>query len=231
MVRREADRARVVAEVVQAQRVRVADQHAEDAAAAGQVADRRVRLVVDAVVTKRSSSRPLGRSRRAPRSARRSARRPARPGAAAAPSSESSEASAMPASSEGAQPVLARRRCLHAASVLRTRASSGARRRRARAAAATTSTGAVSMVHDILWATDGCRAAAPRHTCPSPREPTTIRSSSRMLREIFDGARRRDTPSTHIDLRHPRRPSLTLGERAARPAHRRCRDSTVTERW
>ena len=48
VVAREADRARVVGDVVQAERARLADQHAEDAAPARQVADRRVRLLVDA---------------------------------------------------------------------------------------------------------------------------------------------------------------------------------------
>ena len=71
MAGREADRARVLGQVVQAQRLRVADQHAEDAAPARQVADRRVRLRVDAggdealeLVSRR------GRSRRARRSGR-----------------------------------------------------------------------------------------------------------------------------------------------------------------
>ena len=48
MARREPDRAWILAEVAQPQRLAVADQHAEDAAAARQVADRRLRLVVDA---------------------------------------------------------------------------------------------------------------------------------------------------------------------------------------
>ena len=48
VVAREADRARVVGEVVQPQRARLADEDAEDPAAARQVADRRVRLGVDA---------------------------------------------------------------------------------------------------------------------------------------------------------------------------------------
>ena len=59
MVRREADRARILAEVVQPQRLRVADQDAEDPPAARQLADRRVRLGVDPVVRKRSSCEPL----------------------------------------------------------------------------------------------------------------------------------------------------------------------------
>ena len=58
-----------------------------------------------------------GRSRRAPRTARRSARRPARRGAAAGRRGRAPEARAMPASMQGAQPGLARRRGLHAVSV------------------------------------------------------------------------------------------------------------------
>ena len=49
MSRREADRARVLREVVQPQRLRLADQHPEDAAPARQVADLRAQVVVDAV--------------------------------------------------------------------------------------------------------------------------------------------------------------------------------------
>ena len=49
MSRREADRARILREVVQPQRPRLADQHPEDAAPARQVADLRAQVVVDAV--------------------------------------------------------------------------------------------------------------------------------------------------------------------------------------
>jgi hypothetical protein len=49
VVRRKPDRAVVAYDVVQAQRTRVANQHAEDAAAARQLADRGVGLGVDAV--------------------------------------------------------------------------------------------------------------------------------------------------------------------------------------
>ena len=48
VVRREADRARILGDVVQAQRLRLADEHAEDAAPARQVADRGMGLLVDA---------------------------------------------------------------------------------------------------------------------------------------------------------------------------------------
>ena len=47
MVGREADRAGVVGDRVQAQRLGVADQHAEDPAPAWELADRGVRLGVD----------------------------------------------------------------------------------------------------------------------------------------------------------------------------------------
>ena len=61
MVRREADRARVVREIVEAQRLRVLDQRAEDAAATREVADRRLRLGDRCPVTmNRSSAWPLG---------------------------------------------------------------------------------------------------------------------------------------------------------------------------
>jgi hypothetical protein len=48
MPRREADGARILRDVVQLQRRRVADEDTEDAAPARQVADRAVRLLVDA---------------------------------------------------------------------------------------------------------------------------------------------------------------------------------------
>src|SRR5579862_3307327 len=48
MVGREPDRARIVGEVVQAQRTRVADQHAENSPAAREIPDRRMGLGVDA---------------------------------------------------------------------------------------------------------------------------------------------------------------------------------------
>ena len=48
VVRREADRARVVGEVVEPQRLRVVDQRAENPAAVRRVADRRLGLLVDA---------------------------------------------------------------------------------------------------------------------------------------------------------------------------------------
>ena len=49
MVRRKSDRAGVVPEVVEPQRLRLADQHSQDPAPARQVTDRGVRLGVDAV--------------------------------------------------------------------------------------------------------------------------------------------------------------------------------------
>ena len=48
MVRREADRARIVGEVVEAQRLGVVDQRAEDATASWELADRILRLGIDA---------------------------------------------------------------------------------------------------------------------------------------------------------------------------------------
>ena len=48
MARREADRARILGDVGEAQRLPVADQDAEDPAAARQITDRRARLLVDA---------------------------------------------------------------------------------------------------------------------------------------------------------------------------------------
>ena len=48
MVRWKADRARILAQVVQAQGLRLADQDAENAAPTREVADRRMRLGVDA---------------------------------------------------------------------------------------------------------------------------------------------------------------------------------------
>ena len=48
MVRREADRARIVGEVVEAQRLRVLDQRAENATATWELADRLLRLGIDA---------------------------------------------------------------------------------------------------------------------------------------------------------------------------------------
>ena len=61
MVRRKPDRTRVVAEVVEPQRLGVADQHAQDPASARQVADRGMRLGVDTVVRKRSRPVRSGR--------------------------------------------------------------------------------------------------------------------------------------------------------------------------
>ena len=49
MVRREAERARIVGEVVQAKQARVVDEHAEDAAAARRVADHGLRFRVETV--------------------------------------------------------------------------------------------------------------------------------------------------------------------------------------
>jgi hypothetical protein len=59
VVRREPDRAGIVAEIVQPQRLRVADQDAENPPAAWEIADRRMRLGVDAVVRKRSRPVPV----------------------------------------------------------------------------------------------------------------------------------------------------------------------------
>ena len=72
---------RVRADVGQAERLRLADQHAEHAAPARKVADRPVRLLVDPAVRKRSSRRAARRARRSRRNARPSTR--ARPRAAA----------------------------------------------------------------------------------------------------------------------------------------------------
>ena len=76
---REAVGARVLADVGEAQRPRVVDEHAEHAAAARQVADRRVRLGVDAAGEEALEARARRRrGRRARRTARRSARAPTR---------------------------------------------------------------------------------------------------------------------------------------------------------
>jgi hypothetical protein len=48
MAGRKADRARILGDVREAQRLPLADQHAEDPTAAREVADRRARLLVDA---------------------------------------------------------------------------------------------------------------------------------------------------------------------------------------
>ena len=72
VVRREADRARILVEVVEAQRLRLADEDAEDAAPAGRSPIAVARLLVDA---RRDEAlelrRRTDRGRRAPRTARR----------------------------------------------------------------------------------------------------------------------------------------------------------------
>ena len=99
MVGREADGARIVGDRLEPQRPGVGDQRAEDAATARKVADPRRGLGVDAGVDEALEPRPgLGRSRRAPRSARRSGAAAVSASFCSRSSSESSELSAMPAS-------------------------------------------------------------------------------------------------------------------------------------
>ena len=122
MVRREADRARVVADRVQAQRVRVGDERAEDSAALGQVADRRPCGVVDAVGDEalEPRARPVDHAQR------RVARAGQLGGQLGQPLKQAVEgelgSQGYPGLDEGAQPWLTRRRRLHAGSVLRPRA-------------------------------------------------------------------------------------------------------------
>ena len=98
MIRREADRARIVGEVVQAERLRFAEQHAEDAAALRQLADRRLHVRVDPVGDEALEPRPgwvdhAERRVARPGQLRRRLQQPLE-----SASSESSDVSAIPAS-------------------------------------------------------------------------------------------------------------------------------------